>query len=134
MRSVRTFCSLWRGESVTSPGYNGSVCQPLTLSCLLSLVVELLERYIVLQGMIPCACQIQSNIKHMFTFMYQALHLRQSRLCPFDATLAGQTLQAENQRQGVCHEEAEESRNGQAWTGQHFACIDCVCIQRLTAI
>jgi len=32
---------------VISPGYNGSVCQQLTLSCLLSLVVEHLERYVI---------------------------------------------------------------------------------------
>ncbi len=125
MRSVRTFCSLWRGENVTSPGYNGSVCQQLTLSCLLSLVVELLERYFALQGMIsPVMCM--SYTEHHQAYVY--IH------APSSATLVGQTLQAENQWQGVCHEEAEESRNGQAWTGWHFACIGCVCIQRLTGI
>lgn len=35
---------------MTSPGYNGSVCQQLTLSCLLSLVVEHLERYVVVRS------------------------------------------------------------------------------------
>lgn len=78
-----------------------------------------------LAGMIlPIMCMSYTEHHHA----YVCIHT------PSFATLAGQTVQAENQWQGVCHEEAEESRDGQAWTGWDFACIDCVCIQRLTGI
>lgn len=105
MRKDRTFCRHWKGKNVTLQGYRGSACPQQILSCSLSLAEGLLARSVHKQAM----CH-QSNF---------LLHTTTSRL-----SAAGEIVQAEDQREGVCNEKAEKSRDGQTRPGE-FRAIQC---------